>query len=124
MFRTLIHKPYKKEEMMSLYDKHVFICENKRDDTDVRGSCNQKGSVNFREIFKNEIQQKGLKTKIRVNRAGCLGSCKQGISMVIYPQGIWYGKVTIADIPEIIEKTLLKGEIIQRLLMPFMKKGS
>ncbi len=109
---------------MSLYDKHVFICENKRDDTDVRGSCNQKGSVNFREIFKNEIQQKGLKTKIRVNRAGCLGSCKQGISMVIYPQGIWYGKVTIADIPEIIEKTLLKGEIIQRLLMPFMKKGS
>jgi (2Fe-2S) ferredoxin len=77
--------------------------------------------VNFREILKKEIQQRGLKTKIRINKAGCLGSCKQGISMVIYPQGIWYGKVTISDIPEIIETTLLGDEIIQRLLMPFMK---
>jgi (2Fe-2S) ferredoxin len=106
---------------MSLYQKHVFICENIRDDRDPRGSCSQKGSVKFREIFKGEIKQLNLSDKIRINRAGCLGSCKQGISMVIYPQGIWYGKVTTADIPEIIEKTLLKDEIIQRLLMPFMR---
>lgn len=109
---------------MSLYHKHVFICENIRDDTDERGSCGQKGSSNFRETLKNEIKQRGFNRKIRINKAGCLGSCKQGISMVIYPQGIWYGKLTIADIPEIIEKTLLKDEIIQRLSMPFMKKKS
>jgi len=109
---------------MSLYHKHVFVCENKRDETDDRGSCGQKGSSNFREAFKNEIQRRGLKTSIRINKAGCLGSCKQGISMVIYPAGIWYGKVTIEDIPEIIEKTLQEDEIIQRLLMPFMKKRS
>jgi (2Fe-2S) ferredoxin len=108
---------------MSLYRKHVFICENNRDDSDVRGSCGQKGSIQFREVLKTEIQQRGLKKKIRINKAGCLGSCKQGISMVIYPEGIWYGKVTISDIPEIIDETLLKNEIIERLLMPFMKKG-
>ena len=109
---------------MSLYRKHVFICENMRDDTDERGSCGQKGGSHFREILKNEIKRRGLKRKIRINKAGCLDTCKQGISMVIYPQGIWYGKVAIDDIPEIIEKSLLQDEVIQRLLMPFMKDSS
>jgi (2Fe-2S) ferredoxin len=107
---------------MSIYQKHIFICENRRDDQDVRRSCGQKGSENFRELLKNEIKSRGLKGKIRINRAGCLGTCKQGISMVIYPQGIWYGKLSNEDIPEIIEKTVLNDEIIQRLLMSFMKK--
>jgi len=107
---------------MSLYQKHVFICENERDPSDIRGSCSQKGSVKFREMMKQEIELRGLKGKIRVNKAGCLGTCKQGISMVIYPQGIWYGKLNENDLSEIIEKTLLKDVIIERLLMPFMKK--
>jgi (2Fe-2S) ferredoxin len=42
--------------------------------------------------------------------------------MVIYPEAIWYGKVTEDDIAEIVEKTLLKDELIDRLLMPFMKR--
>ena len=72
--------------------------------------------------MKEEIERRGLKAKIRINKAGCLGTCNQGISMVIYPEGIWYGKVTESDIPEIIEKSLLKNEKIDRLLMPFMRK--
>lgn len=107
---------------MSLYQKHVFICENIRDDSDSRGSCSQKGSSEFRNKLKEEIDRFGLKSKIRINKAGCLGTCNQGISMVIYPEGIWYGKVTEADLPEIIERSLLNNEKIDRLLMPFMKK--
>ncbi|OGB67114.1 MAG: ferredoxin [Caldithrix sp. RBG_13_44_9] len=107
---------------MSLYQKHVFICENVRDDSDTRGSCSQKGSPDFRNKLKEEVDRLGLKSKIRINKAGCLGTCNQGISMVIYPEGIWYGKVTEADLPEIIEKSLLNNEKIDRLLMPFMRK--
>lgn len=107
---------------MSLYQKHVFICENWREESDARGSCGRKGSTSFRNKLKEEIERQGLKLKIRINQAGCLGTCNQGISMVIYPDGIWYGKVTESDIPEIIEKSLLKNEKIDRLLMPFMRK--
>jgi (2Fe-2S) ferredoxin len=107
---------------MSLYQKHVFICENLRDDSDSRGSCGRKGSPDIRNKLKEEIDRLGLKSKIRINKAGCLGTCNQGISMVIYPEGIWYGKVTEADIPEIIEKSLVNSEKIDRLLMPFMRK--
>lgn len=107
---------------MSLYQKHVFVCENWREESDARGSCGQKGSTSFRNKLKEEIERHGLKSKIRINQAGCLGTCNQGISMVIYPDGIWYGKVKESDIPEIIEKSLLKNEKIDRLLMPFMQK--
>ncbi len=107
---------------MSLYQKHVFICENTRDESDTRGSCSQKGSPAVREKMKQEIAVRGLKGKIRINKAGCLGTCNQGISMVIYPEGIWYGKITESDIAEIIDETLLNGRIIDRLLMPFMRK--
>lgn len=107
---------------MSLYKKHVFICENSRDESDTRGSCSQKGSPALREKFKAAISEKGLKGRIRINKAGCLGTCNQGISMVIYPDGIWYGKISEADIDEIIEKSLLDDQIIDRLLMPFMRK--
>jgi (2Fe-2S) ferredoxin len=72
--------------------------------------------------LKEEIDRLGLKSKIRINKAGCLGTCNQGISMVIYPEGIWYGKVNEADLPEIIERSLLHNEKIDRLLMPFMRK--
>jgi (2Fe-2S) ferredoxin len=107
---------------MSLYKKHVFICENVRDEADARGSCSQKGSPALREKFKATIAERGLKGLCRINKAGCLGTCNQGISMVIYPDGIWYGKILEADIDEIIEKSLLNDQIIDRLLMPFMRK--
>ena len=107
---------------MSLYTKHVFVCDNERDDEDSRGSCSQKGSDTFRARLKEEIASRGLKSKIRINKAGCLGTCNQGISMVIYPDAIWYGKVNEQDLTEIVEKTLLNDEIIDRLLMPFMRK--
>lgn len=106
---------------MSLYKKHVFVCENERDESDTRGSCSQKGSKSFRSILKNEVKKRKLHNQIRINKAGCLGTCNQGISVVIYPEGIWYGKVTEADIPEIIERTLLNHEVIDRLLMSFMR---
>jgi (2Fe-2S) ferredoxin len=107
---------------MSLYRKHVFVCVNERDESDARGSCSAKGSREFRDQLKQEIKSRKLHTKIRINQAGCLSTCNRGISVVIYPQGIWYGKVSLSDIPEIVEKSLVGDEIIERLLMPFMRK--
>ncbi|RQW08550.1 MAG: (2Fe-2S) ferredoxin domain-containing protein [Calditrichaeota bacterium] len=107
---------------MSLYKKHVFICENIREKSDPRGSCSRKGSPSIRLLMKEEIARRGLKGRIRINKAGCLGTCKQGVSMVIYPDEIWYGKITKNDIEEIIEETILQDRIIDRLLMTFMRK--
>ena len=70
---------------MSLYEKHVFICQNERPATDERGA---KGSFGFPKYIEGKDKNRRLQQKIRINESGCLGTCQHGISMVIYPQGI------------------------------------
>lgn len=90
---------------------------NKRADDDPRGCCLGRGAEEILTTFKKEIKKRGLKGKIRANRAGCLDACAFGPSVVIYPEGIWYTVKTREDALEVIEEHLVKGKIIERLLM-------
>jgi len=99
------------------FDIHVFVCENRRPDDHPRGCCAAKHSVEFREALKKKTKAAGLNAHVRVNTAGCLDACEYGPVMVIYPAGIWYGGVTIADIDEIIESHFKRGIPVQRLLI-------
>ncbi len=92
-----------------------------RDPDDPKGSCGRKGSANIRSLLKKRIEELGLKKQVRANAAGCLDACGQGPSVVIYPQGVWYGHVQEEDVEEIIQRHVLRGEIIDRLLMPGQK---
>lgn len=95
------------------FEKHVFICINQRDPG--KECCASKGSEKIVEVMKEEIKKRGLNKKIRVNKAGCLDQCSKGTSMVVYPEGVWYGHVTLEDIPEIIESHLLANKPVERL---------
>jgi len=103
---------------MSRYQRHVFICINERPAGHPKGCCLEKGSAAVRDTLKAELNKRGLSGSIRANNAGCLDACEYGITMVIYPEAIWYGRVTKDDIPEIIDRTIIGGEVIQRLLIP------
>ena len=54
---------------------------------------------------------------IRVNAAGCLDRCEFGPNMVIYPEGTWYRYETTADVDEIIQKHLVEGARVDRLML-------
>lgn len=108
---------------MPPYRKHVFICTNRRPDGHPKGSCAQKGSEELRGRFKQALANRGLAKEIRANAAGCLDTCEHGCSVVVYPEGVWYGRVQLDDVDEIIEEHLVNGRPVQRLLMPFMKAG-
>ena len=103
---------------MPFFEKHVFICTNRRDPSNPKGSCAAKGSEAVREEFKKQIYERGLKGRMRANAAGCLDQCENGCTVVVYPEQVWYGHVRVEDVTEIIEEHLLKGKIVERLLMP------
>jgi (2Fe-2S) ferredoxin len=96
---------------------HVFVCENRRPEGDPRGCCAEKGSEAIRAALKAEIARRGLKSEVRANAAGCLDACAHGPSIVVYPEGVWYGHVRVEDVPEIVERHLVHGEPVERLVL-------
>ncbi len=102
---------------MGRFERHLFVCTNQRDPTDERGCCNPDGSDALHRRFKQRIVELGLKGRVRANSAGCLDQCAQGPSVVVYPEGIWYGGVTLDDVDEIIESHLIGGVPVKRLIV-------
>jgi (2Fe-2S) ferredoxin len=94
---------------MKRFDKHIFVCENRRPDDHPKGSCGQKGSADIREKFKKRLKELGLNSKVRANSAGCLDACEFGPTVVIYPDQTWYGGVKPEDVEEIIQSHILNN---------------
>ena len=100
---------------MKRFNKHIFICENKRPEGHPRGCCFEKGSVEVREQLKIRLKELGLSAEIRANGAGCLDACEFGVAIVIYPEQIWYGAVTKNDVEEIIQSHIINDKPVERL---------
>lgn len=98
-------------------DRHVFICTNRREPGNPKGSCAEKGSDAIRDEFKRLLHERGLKGKIRANAAGCLDQCARGPTVVVYPEQVWYGGVQVGDVDEIVKQHLLGGVPVERLRM-------
>ncbi|HZI94785.1 MAG TPA: (2Fe-2S) ferredoxin domain-containing protein [Patescibacteria group bacterium] len=102
---------------MPRYQRHVFICINKRPPEDPKGCCSAKGSEEVRAQFKKGLKDRGLNRIVRANAAGCLDACGFGTTVVVYPEAVWYGGVTLGDVEEIIERHIVAGEVVERLVM-------
>jgi (2Fe-2S) ferredoxin len=102
---------------MPPFDRHLFICCNRREPGHPRGSCDPTGSEALQKAFKKALAERGVR-RVRANKSGCLDQCEKGPSVVVYPDNVWYGKVTEADVAEIVEQHIIGGTPVQRLLMP------
>ncbi len=78
--------------------------------------CTSSNSEQIIEKLKEEIKAQGLEKEVNVIRTGCFGLCALGPIMVVYPEGAFYSRVTVEDVPEIVSEHLLKGRIVKRLL--------
>jgi len=103
---------------MPSLQRHVFVCINERAADNPKGSCKWKGGVDVRDRLKAELSARGLSKVIRANNAGCLDQCEHGVTIVVYPEQVWYGNVTVDDIAEIVETHLVGGEVVTRLALP------
>ncbi len=78
--------------------------------------CIAFGSQVVEKAFRDELAARGLSETVPVKCTGCHGFCEKGPIVVILPQRVFYPNVQIADVPEIIDKTVVAGETIERLL--------
>lgn len=63
-----------------------------------------------------EFKPEGHGDGVRLSHSGCQGFCQMGPLVTIMPESILYTRVSVEDVPEIVEKTLIGGEIVERLL--------
>jgi (2Fe-2S) ferredoxin len=103
---------------MAKFQRHIFICTNQRDSGDERGCCKARGADAVAEAFKKKLYERGFKRVVRPNKAGCLDQCAHGVTVVVYPDAIWYGGVKPEDIDEIIESHIVGGVPVARLEIP------
>ena len=88
--------------------RHVVLCGG----TGCISSKSNEITAKFREL----VEEKNLGNKVTVNQVGCFGFCSQGPFVKIYPEDTLYRLVHIEDVKEIVEKDLIGGEVIDRLL--------
>jgi len=102
---------------MAKFRSHVFVCVNQRAPDDPKGCCAARGGADVAAAFKQKLHERGLKRVVRANKAMCLDQCANGVAVVVYPEATWYGHVTVADVEEIVDRHLVGGEPVARLLL-------
>ncbi len=102
---------------MGKYERHVFICGNQREPASARGSCDPSGKGELQKAFKDRLHELGLKRKVRANKSGCLDQCEHGPTVVVYPEAVWYGRVQLSDVEEIVSSHLVGGNPVARLVL-------
>ncbi|MBQ8564048.1 MAG: NAD(P)H-dependent oxidoreductase subunit E, partial [Firmicutes bacterium] len=93
---------------MHMVRAHILVCGGT--------GCTSSHSAQIIEALEVQLNRHGLANEIKVIKTGCFGLCERGPIMIVYPEGVFYSRVTADDIPEIVEEHILKGRIVKRLL--------
>ena len=88
--------------------RHIVLCGGT--------GCLSSRADEITALINKKVEEKGLQDKVTVNQVGCFGFCSQGPFVKIYPEDTLYRLVQVEDVEEIIEKDIIGGETIERLL--------
>ncbi|NLN35393.1 MAG: NADH-quinone oxidoreductase subunit NuoF [Candidatus Cloacimonetes bacterium] len=79
--------------------------------------CVSAGSLKIKERFHEVLAEHNLTNEVNIIETGCMGPCDYGPVMAIYPEGIFYKKVSPEDVPEIVAEHFIKGRPVARLML-------
>ncbi len=92
----------------SKYERHVLVCGGT--------GCTSSGSPKIIEELEKEFAEKGLKDKVQIVKTGCFGLCERGPIMIVYPEGSFYSRVKVEEIPRIVDEHLIGGNPVKEFL--------
>ena len=94
--------------------RYVFVCLNQRPAGHPKGSCLDRGAADVFNALREE-QGDRLLTDVKVVATGCMEGCLAGPVLLVVPDNVWYGGVTEADVPTLVDRHLLGGEPVEML---------
>lgn len=98
-------------------ERYLFVCTNRRSPDHEKGSCADKSSEEIRLALKELLGARGLaKLQARACASSCLDQCSSGVCILVEPDHFFYGHVTMADVPEIVD-ALATGQRVERLVL-------
>lgn len=97
---------------------HILVCTQMRPPGNPRGSCAERGSKELLMRFMMETARLNLVAKVLVTESSCCGPCQFGPTVIVYPDNVWYQKVTANDVAEILESHVQRGQPVERLKLP------
>jgi (2Fe-2S) ferredoxin len=102
---------------MTMRKRYVFVCINRRPDDNPKGCCAAKDSEEVYKALKAEVAARGLaQREVRVCTSSCLDQCATGVTVLVEPDHFFYGHVTVADIPTIVDG-LVSGQRVESLVL-------
>ena len=94
--------------MRKMYRVHFLICAGT--------SCVSGGSLKLRDALVKELKKQGLEDEVGVFKTGCNGFCAAGPLMISYPEGVFYQKLTVEDVPDFVEEYFVKARLVEKHL--------
>ncbi len=101
---------------MEKYRANLLLCAGT--------GCVATGTPKVRDALKAELEKQGLADEIKIVLTGCNGFCAEGPVMLVYPEEIFYQKLTIEEIPKLVEEHFLKGRPYEKLMFKDAEKRS
>ena len=97
--------------------RYAFVCVNRRPDGTPKGSCAARGAVELHAKLKEMLKARGMaELEVRACTSSCLDTCWVGPTIAVEPDNYFYGRVTEADLPEIVD-ALANGTRVERLVL-------
>lgn len=96
------------QEDLEKIEKRILVCGGT--------GCISSGCREVRDALKEELINNNLENEVKIVETGCHGFCEKGPILIVYPERIFYCKVSDEDVKELVEKQFLEGKIVERLL--------
>lgn len=96
---------------------HIFVCTSCRINGTQKGYCHSKDAVQIVQKFMEEVEERELSGEVMVTNTGCFSICNKGPIVVVYPEGTWYGGVTLEDVEKIMDEHIEGGKKVERLVI-------
>jgi len=98
-------------------NRYVLVCTNRRDSSHPKGSCAHQGSEDLLKALKRSLLERGLaQHEVRACSTSCLDLCEYAASVVVEPEHVVYGRVTLADVDDIVD-ALAEQRVVDRLVV-------